>query len=405
MPAPAALAAALLDANLSARGPLLAAADPAELHAAVVELGRRHVVAAAEVLSQIEATVADRAVRKAARRELHRLRSAGIEAPAVAAFASPPTEQGAAVRAEASVPISDAWATDIDPTGSRALWLLGNRPLGGAWFAALLVNDLKGILEMSLVDTTRKRFQRELEERRREPGTWVRLPGDYALRLVHEAVDVARTVGTALPTRYRSFREAFGEAPGPPERALVFETVSPVEASLNPGWLEESQELVREPEVIGWHTPIPDALRARALEVARSPSAALLVPGSAPEQQALQLLSEAARQALTPALRHAFRRRLEETAFVFASTGRLMAARRAVAAAKSFEDASRPIEANPFARVLVEAGLARGLRAERAGSRPAAEVLLELIERAVEQVRESGRGPLESRPSGLILPR
>jgi histone H3/H4 len=82
-----------------------------------------------------------------------------------------------------------------------------------------------------------------------------------------------------------------------------------------------------------------------------------------------------------------------------------MAARRAVAAAKSFEDTTRPIEANPFARVLVEAGLARALRAERAGSRPAAEVLLELIERAFEQASESGRGTIESRPSGLILPR
>jgi hypothetical protein len=222
---------------------------------------------------------------------------------------------------------------------------------------------------------------------------------------VREAVDTARAAGSALPTRYRSFREAFGEASGPPERALVFETVSPLEASLNPAWLEESQALVREPEVLGWHAPIPEALSARALEVARSPSSTLLVPGSAPEQQALQLLSEAARASMTPELRHAFRRRLEETAFVFASTDRLMAARRAVAAAKSFEDTTRPIEANPFARVLVEAGLARALRAERAGSRPAAEVLLELIERAFEQASESGRGTIESRPSGLILPR
>jgi len=402
MPAPAALVDALLDADPSERGRLLAAADPAELQAALVDLGHRHVAAAAEVLSQVESSVADRTLRKAARRELHRLRSAGVEPPAPLPAAP---EQTPVQRTEASVPIAEAWATDIDPTGSRALWLLGTRPLGGAWFAALLLNDLKGILEMSLVDTTRKRFQRELEERGRDPGTWVRLPGDYALRLVREAVDVARAAGAALPTRYRAFREAFGEAPGPPARALVFETISPVEASLNPGWLEESQALVREPEVLGWHAPIPDTLRARALEVARSTSSALLVPGSTPEQQALQLLSEATRQGLTPELRHAFRRRLEETAFIFASTDRSMAARRAVGAAKSFEDTTRPIEANPFARVLVEAGLARALRTERAGSRPAAEVLLELIERAFEQARESGRGGIESRPSGLILPR
>jgi hypothetical protein len=310
MPAPAELAAALLEADSSERRRLLAEAESADLQAAVSDLGHRHVAAAAEVLSQVEATVANRAVRKAARRELHRLRSAGIAAPASSATAQQPI---AAQRTEESVPVSEAWVTDIDPTGARALWLFGKRPLGGAWFAALLLNDLRGILEMTLVDTTRKRYQRELEERGREPGTWVRLPGDYALRLVREAVDTARAAGSALPTRYRSFREAFGEASGPPERALVFETVSPLEASLNPAWLEESQALVREPEVLGWHAPIPEALSARALEVARSPSSTLLVPGSAPEQQALQLLSEAARASMTPELRHAFRRRLEKT--------------------------------------------------------------------------------------------
>jgi hypothetical protein len=186
---------------------------------------------------------------------------------------------------------------------------------------------------------------------------------------------------------------------------LVHETVSPAEANFNPDWLDESQGLVREPEVTGWHIPIPDALRARALEVARAQSSSLLVPGNSPEQQALQLIAEAARQALTPAMVTAVRRRLEETAYVFAVTDRLAAARRAVAAARALEDSHRPVDRNPFVRVLLEAGLARALRAEQVNGRPAPEVLLELIERAVENAREAGRGSVESRPSGLILPR
>jgi len=127
--------------------------------------------------------------------------------------------------------------------------------------------------------------------------------------------------------------------------------VSSVEATLSPELLEESQALMREPEVMGWSVPassVPasDALRARALEVARSPGSALLVPGSSPAQQALHLLNDVARESLTPALRHALRRRLEETAFVFAATDRLLAARRAVAASSTLEDANRPIERN-----------------------------------------------------------
>lgn len=406
MSAPAELADALLAADSAQRESLVRAAQPADLEAAITALGHQHVLAAAEVLTLIEAVVEQRALKKAARRELHRLRSAGIEAaPITAAAATPIVEPSGAPRAEPPVAVSEAWATDIDPTGSRALWLLGERPLGGAWFAALLVNDQQGLLELNVVDTTRKRFLRELEERRRTPGTWVRMPGAYALALVREAVDLGRAAGTPPPPRYRALRDAFGEAPGPPERALIFDTISAVDATFSPELLGDSQALVREPEVTGWALPVPERMRTPALEVARSQSSALLMPGATPAQQALHLLGEVARVSLTADLRRALRRRLEETAFIFASTDRLLAARRAVAAGKALEDANRPIESNPFARVLVEAGLARLLRAERIGNRPAPEVLLELIEGAIEQAREAGRGAVESRPSGLILPR
>ena len=78
------------------------------------------------------------------------------------------------------------------------------------------------------------------------------------------------------------------------KRKKVYETISPVEANFNPDWLDESAWLVREPEVAGWYIPMPDTLRARALEVAAGAGATLVVPGRAPEQQALQLVAEAA---------------------------------------------------------------------------------------------------------------
>ena len=72
--------------------------------------------------------------------------------------------------------------------------------------------------------------------------------------------------GAALPTRYHAFRDAFGEAAAGPERALVYETISPVEASFNPDWLDESPRLLREPEIAGWYNQMPDTYRARAVE-------------------------------------------------------------------------------------------------------------------------------------------
>jgi len=399
------LVAALLQASTSEREQLLRSADQAALESAIGQLGHRREPAAAEVLGLVDLVLDDRALKKAARRELHRLRSMGIHVPPPAVV----TVDAPAASIEVPIRVSEAWATDIDPSGSRALWLLGERRLGGVWFAAVLVNEVAGLQELSLVETTRKRYLRDFDENRGTAGTWVRLPGEYALRLVREAVDNRREQGAGLPTRYRAMRDVFGEAPGPPERALVYETISPVEANFNPDWLDESPRLVGEPEVAGWYVQMPADLRARTLEVAAAAGAALLVPGRAPEQQVMQLLAEAARLALTPSARRALRRRLEETGYIFVATDRLPAARLAVASARALDEGSNsnvPPERHPLVRLLLASGLARLTGSETVGGRRAGEVLLELIDRAT-QARDGSQSTsgIETRPSGLIIPR
>jgi hypothetical protein len=183
----------------------------------------------------------------------------------------------------------------------------------------------------------------------------------------------------------------------------VYATISPVEVNLHLEWLDESARLTVEPEVAGWHVPLPAELRSRALEVARLTTAGLLLPGGSPEQQALQLLAEAAQQGLTPQMRGALRRRLEETAYVLLATDRLNAARLAVAAVRPLEDRNLVPERHPFLRLLLASGLARLTGSEMVGTRRAAQVLIELLERAAES--EGQTGPVEMRPSGLILPR
>jgi hypothetical protein len=216
-------------------------------------------------------------------------------------------------------------------------------------------------------------------------------------------VDVTREVGGGLPTRYQVLRDVLGEADVPPERGLIYDTISPVEINFNPGWLDDSPQLLGEPELGGWYVPVPAELRPRALEAARAPSVGLLVPGHTPEQQALQVVSDASRDALTPLVRRAIRRRLEETGYIFVQTDRLPQARLAAAAARGLAEGGVAPDRHPLVRLLMAAGLARLMGGEMVGSRPASEVLLELVERASQQ--QSQGGALETRPSGLILPR
>jgi hypothetical protein len=378
--------------------------DVAELEQAISELGRQHVLAAAEVLRMIDAVVPDRGLRKAARRELHRLESIGIHAPEVLDL--PPEEEPEILDLPAGprVRVSEAWGTEISPTGLRALWVLGEPPLGGASLAAMVLSEDDGLTEMSLVETTRKRYQRELEERRNDPrGTWVPIPPDYALELVREAVDTAHSRDRGLPTRYHSFKELFGEAEHAPEQALVYVMLSQIEMPLqaDSSNLEATIQLFREPEVVDWYLPVSDELRTRATELARGAVGGLVVPGNTVEQRAVRLLADAVREALTPERRHALQRRLEETGYIFVATDRLGAAHLAVTAARALGDPSMGPERNPFLRLLLTSGLVGGVRTE--SHRATAERLLDLVLRGLQS--ESGRGPETTTPSGLILPR
>src|SRR5438105_2880614 len=133
------LANALLAADRPERERLLRETPSSELEPALSELGHRRDQVAAEVLALADAVADDRGIRKAARRELHRLRSAGValpEAPVATAQAPRATQP--------EVVLAEAWVSDFDPSGSRVMWLLGERRLGGVWFSALVLNDIHG---------------------------------------------------------------------------------------------------------------------------------------------------------------------------------------------------------------------------------------------------------------------
>ena len=395
------LAHILLAETPAERVERLQQADVAELEQAIAELGRQHVLAAAEVLRLIDAVVPDRGLRKAARRELHRLESIGIHAPDTLELPEAEPEV-IDLPSGPRAPLREAWASEISASGLRALWLMGEPPLGGAWLAALVLSEDDGLTEVSLVETTRKRYQRELEERRADSrATWVPVPPAYALKLVREGVDLAHAHDRGLPTRYRSVKELFGEAEQGPELAMVYTLLRQLEPTADGSNLEATVQLFGEPEVVDWYLPVGEDLRKRAAEIVRGAASGLVVPGNTPEQRALRLLTDAAREVLTSERRHALQRRLEETGYIFVATDRLAAARLAVTAAQALQDSSAGPERNPFLRLLLTSGLVGGVRTET--DRAAAERLLDLVLRGLQA--EPGRGPETTTASGLILPR
>jgi hypothetical protein len=353
-PAGEALAAELLaaaDQPAAAWSGKLGQADSATGLAAVAALGRSRQAAAVPILvaaAEAEAELPAR-LRKEARRELHRLRALGLDVPAP----RPPPPPAPA--AERRARVVEAWATPFDGTGSRALWMMAERPLGGVYAIGLAVNDQTGLRLCSVDETTRRRFTEHLQRRRADSQVvWVRLPADYARRLVGEALALNQESGQAVPRAYQTYERAVEEPTLPFEQALIYDEIPAAEVNLSPELLEASPELLSEPELRGWMFNFDD-VRGFALDLLQARQSQIVLSEQLKAERQQRIVANAIRDVVTPAMQHGFRRRLEETAYLFLQSDRLRQARLALAAAQRLAEGASTL--HPLLQALMLASL------------------------------------------------
>lgn len=359
---PEVLALASAD-DLVARFGELATETPGGPLALVEALGGERSDAAARVLSTLAAEAPDRELRKAARRGLHRLRAVGLSVDIPAPSTAP------APTAAPELPrLADAHATTADGVGSRALWLVLERPLGGLAVFGLLLNDLVGMKDCTFRETTRKKFRetlRDWHDQNELPSH--ELSPDYGLALVSEALALNAESGQTVPTEFQLHRALLGALPPPPENALIHRYVTRGQALLLPDLLEQTDQLLDEEELQPWFFSYDESI-ARAEELRRIREARIVLSIEPREVQERRVIDAAVADLFTPKMRRAIRRRLEEVAYLFWTTGRERAARRAVAAAFALNESS--LARHPFARALVVKSLELALEAQRAGLDP-----------------------------------
>jgi hypothetical protein len=142
--------------------------------------------------------------------------------------------------------------------------------------------------------------------------------------------------GFRVPTDIQTYQSILGDFGAPPERALIYESVSAAEIRLDSAYLEASAQLVEEPEVGAWIFDF-HALRPFAEQARQTDSSLVVVRETAQQERMERIEAEAIRTIFTDEVRHGFKRRLEETAHIFWITDRQRAARLAVAAALALE--------------------------------------------------------------------
>jgi hypothetical protein len=332
--------------------------------AASEALGTLRLAEAASALERIASESSDKAIQKMARRSIYRLSSQGIKI-------APLAQEAPATLGSREATLYRVVATSYDGAGNRSIWFGAERPLGDIYMIAVLLNDVKGVLDVTGRDTTRKRFaEQEAKLRETDPMAWVELPLEYGRQLVDEAVNRSQEEHVLIPQEYAIWANLIGNPSEPFPQALIYQDIRAIEVRLHPTLEKETPLLFAEPEIEPWFAP-PSAALKWAHELMESNTTRLLVTPESDAARQDRIVKEAIKDLFPPKVIHGLKRRLEETAYIFLRTDREQEARRAVAAAVTIED-QRPLQPpHPFIRALALRSLQIAYEVERSGVEPA----------------------------------
>jgi hypothetical protein len=315
--------------------------------AAAAALATLEAPEAAVALAEAERRAAPKMVRTALRRALYRLRQVGVAPPAAA-----PPRPGRA----RPVP-TRAWASAIDGTGTRGLWLVVETPLGGRTLVATVLSDTVGVLDGHVGPIARKQLDERLEALQAEsPLPWVEIPATWGAALLAAGARIHQARGTAPPGDLERWLDAPGEPDPTAAWPPVYRRLPPEPIAADVTLLERSAECLAVPELAGWFLD-PSALQSDALELLQARETRLVVSDQIKAERVAALVDRVIDGQFDPEARRRWQGRLEETAYLLVETGRPAEARLALAAALALADHARTARHIPFVRALTEKSL------------------------------------------------
>lgn len=345
--ATAVLARLGLDATAVAAGSAPTAAVHALLDgpdgAALVDaLGDLATPAVAALLIALEADALDRAIRKGIRRALYRLAQRGVPTPERPAAPLVPTRVAA--------PDIEGWVSAFDGRGERLLWLV--RPVAsGALLVAAAANEPGGLRDLRLGETSRKQVKAGRQQLSTETGLRL-VPADW--RLVDALLVEAhhRAASQERERDYLRVRSRITDAPPAAPAEPTSPRVRAPTAEERDALVAASAALLEQPELRAWW-PSPEAAAPILAEMGQVRDSPIVLAPLQQEERLEAILRRATAELFPPGVTA---RRLEGTAYVLAETGRVPAARQALAVAAALRAAPAVADV-PVLAALVRQGL------------------------------------------------
>jgi hypothetical protein len=283
-----------------------------------------------------------KAGRKALRRWLHRLRSAGVPVPK-------PVPPAVAKLARVEEQIRGAYLSAIDPAGLRMAFFLEPHPNGGVRVFEVVFDDARGVVEFRVLQAARGNARRFLEDLAAENQTGAAELDAASVRAAVAFAAQRQPKDRPAPRGFAEWRShVAASAPGAKLPGEIAEAA--LGANLSRDDLSAAVKLVSEGRVGPWPPPRERVLPI--LERVRADLASpLVVSGATKAERMEDRLREALADVYDADAAAIAAHRFRESAFSFWRSGDEAAARACLAAAREFA-AAQPAD-NPVARALL----------------------------------------------------
>ncbi|HVP29915.1 MAG TPA: hypothetical protein VMW35_12240 [Myxococcota bacterium] len=310
--------------------------------------------AGAKIVVAVDEGILSKVGRKALRRVRHALRARGLAVPKAA-----PTPVVAALPKLADE-LAGAFLSPLDGAGARVAVLAEPQAGGGVRLFELIVDEVRGILEASVYETTRsdaRRFEKNLVGRERFASHPVPLSAFQAV--VRRCAD-AHPADRALPHAFLEWRSKLagtlpgGDTPGALARAELGDDPSTDR-------LSRAAELARARAIGPWPPADLAPLREAAERIGDVAKSKLVVSDAQRREQIDAVLRDAARQVYGGPRAACTAAQLEESGWAFWRARQDDDARACLAAARALRE--QPEREHVATRALLEVALAPVLRA------------------------------------------
>lgn len=298
----------------------------------------------AQILAEIDEAHPDKKLRKAARKSLYKLKSAGIEIET----------SHKALLGESKHERYKSLISPIDGSGTQLIMLTQEMLAGDLHFLQVVATQEEGIVECSARrGMSKKMFANLPETFARQMGVeklmFAETDYDYAMSLILEAEDISED----LPDDYASNKDFFGLSDAEAVENPVYGILDAENLKEQPYFLRTSAELFQDDSFLGWHVP-PNEVGEYAQELLDQKDTEIELTPQFQQERKDEVYQKLVDDIFDEETLQRLQRRLEIMAYIFTQQDNMEDAKKALTAAITLVDTPQEtLKNHPFLRQLI----------------------------------------------------